>query len=661
MSDKKVLPNHFSLVVVVHFVVREVNPSLASLLPMKMNQDLEFLVLLSLLVKAPSVNKVVSYHKKKKKKKKLPNADPPDEQLKNFISTPFDFYHLTHTSPAQFQSLDKVKESDLVAEFHAFREAQMPKQELKHIHADDLRSHSISAARSSASLASDAQSVNSPEENLPPSLSPGLRNRSCSVMNFSRPISRQQLVRSPPSSSSAVSLPQLSSTNKTSDSRPRAIDDILGLHTPRTYPEHVYTTDEDYQQMSASMAQITLDGIIQQHNNSRRNSSISSTSSSNSTRAQKSNHYNSSTLDLDDVPEEDELIHAGSYRNSLLPPPLRPPPPPPLPPELLSTYIPDAPIPLAVTSPEFGSGHYTEEKEQESPVNDVDIHKEIIDSWDDDIDFCYEHAAESTCNFDWVCIADNPQPDDVKTDEDPLWKQHPGSNMKQPSAGENRTTQKGQGPYENVRIRSSGSGSEGRYSQRSQESQEDQRVIVDLPIPHMHDRRTPSKFSSEESLVLWRAGSAACKECSSPSTNSVPDLIHSRTGSQEERVAEQPSISISPRTSTSPSVPTTIHEQSPPSSSSSHHRQTKSLVPGDGRSNNPGQILMTYQQHARSSSEGATRQLNQAIDAGTRGAGNGKSDQQYQTRKRSGSSCSKAAGRRKGKPSYSLFPTSSQI
>lgn len=58
--------------------------------------------------------------------------------LKDAISSPFDFHHVTHTQPRQFESLDRGSQNELITEFIAIRAAQRPKSTLQGIQADDL-------------------------------------------------------------------------------------------------------------------------------------------------------------------------------------------------------------------------------------------------------------------------------------------------------------------------------------------------------------------------------------------------------------------------------------------------------------------------------------------------------------------------------------------
>ena len=66
------------------------------------------------------------------------------QHLKDRISSPFDFQHLTHTNRHHFAALQEASENDLVAGFRAVRASQTPQRDLTGIKADDLHSDSAS-------------------------------------------------------------------------------------------------------------------------------------------------------------------------------------------------------------------------------------------------------------------------------------------------------------------------------------------------------------------------------------------------------------------------------------------------------------------------------------------------------------------------------------
>ncbi|KAI9850913.1 MAG: hypothetical protein M1838_004798 [Thelocarpon superellum] len=74
----------------------------------------------------------------------------PDPVQKRNISAPFDFQHITHTSRNQFPELRNLPSNQLSSEFYAARAAQFPRRELQGINAQDL--HATSERSDSAKM-----------------------------------------------------------------------------------------------------------------------------------------------------------------------------------------------------------------------------------------------------------------------------------------------------------------------------------------------------------------------------------------------------------------------------------------------------------------------------------------------------------------------------
>ncbi|KAJ4354042.1 uncharacterized protein N0V89_005775 [Didymosphaeria variabile] len=66
------------------------------------------------------------------------------QNLKNRISSPFDFQHLTHTNRHHFAALEEATENELAAGFRAVRASQAPRRNLNGIKAQDLHSSNCS-------------------------------------------------------------------------------------------------------------------------------------------------------------------------------------------------------------------------------------------------------------------------------------------------------------------------------------------------------------------------------------------------------------------------------------------------------------------------------------------------------------------------------------
>jgi hypothetical protein len=120
--------------------------------------------------------------------------------LKDRISSPFDFQHLTHTDRHRFAALQEASENELVVEFSAVRASQAPRRDLTGIKAKDIHANNLSTERlttpesrsastlgfrsppTSPNLHEQQQSGTSPEEPSRPAL-----RLSRSVESFSRP------------------------------------------------------------------------------------------------------------------------------------------------------------------------------------------------------------------------------------------------------------------------------------------------------------------------------------------------------------------------------------------------------------------------------------------------------------------------------------------
>ncbi|KAI9807400.1 MAG: hypothetical protein M1833_000145 [Piccolia ochrophora] len=79
-------------------------------------------------------------------------ADP-HTLRKRTISEPFNFQHVTHTNSGQFPALDRTSQNELASEFSAVRAAQAPRQGLRGIKVEDLEAKRASVETQSLSYA----------------------------------------------------------------------------------------------------------------------------------------------------------------------------------------------------------------------------------------------------------------------------------------------------------------------------------------------------------------------------------------------------------------------------------------------------------------------------------------------------------------------------
>ncbi|KAJ5888918.1 hypothetical protein N7495_008959 [Penicillium taxi] len=501
-----------------------------------------------------------------------------NNRLKNLISDPFDFHHLTHTSPSHFESLNQARETDLVTEFSVIRASQRPATDLKGIRADDINFTNYSAGNFATAITAAGPTPKVEDEAVSPKSHPRRAQRESRIYeNFSRPVPRY------PRSNSIPCVQEAPAENEFAEPAPRAIDEILGLATTKTYPEDIEATHPSALQFSR-------------------------TPSMNS-------HY-----ELEDVPEEDEAIrychqpiishvptripmHAkqlstGSHLSSKSP---------------LSVFVAkqlSRQFSEVLGSPTLPQNLQLPQKSPNvtSPLSQFSYEDEMCDSWDADIDFCYENAAESTSDFDWSSTprreAQRSQIGMACTDNE--WLSAPKYRHLQPSPLSTST-------LPTPDLESSPSLSTASHSASTPSMEYQQHLNYFQPVPSVlskqilqenlydeyigtdaeSDRHFPfppgvitsenhisprcsfspiSKCNSQESLMLSRAASVVRKHRSSVSTTSVPELVHSLHSLSSSREL-MPTDRISAGEALVAGAGANIVRPS----SSSQHRQTKSL------------------------------------------------------------------------------------
>jgi hypothetical protein len=335
-----------------------------------------------------------------------------DEQLKSLISEPFGFHHLTHTSASQFRSLNNTSKDDLVTEFSAIRAGQKPVAELKGIQAEDLHFRNFSSEdlteRDDPVVIDDEVVSRGATSPSPPRTARNART----VENFSRPVSRMQKAATSPS---ITPPPRISSRQVVSDipePTSQMMDEILGLNAPPTLPDFVYSTPEDVIGRTFSIDQIGLAGAFLDDDDS--HAVTTADDSSNITSASVINSYLS---DLEDVPEEDETpVWHGNVEQTSLPHSLDHDGPSPAVSisnsparQSYHKYILAKETSLSLSgplgSPTLPRFHLSVGEplglQAEEQLKRLSVSEDFPPSWDEDIDYCYEHAAESDCNFDW--------------------------------------------------------------------------------------------------------------------------------------------------------------------------------------------------------------------------------------------------------------------
>lgn len=332
--------------------------------------------------------------------------------LKHVISQPYNFQHLTHTHAQQVRELKKAGQNELVSGFSAIRASQAPRSELQGIRAMTLPSR-----------------ASQPEPKSPPRSSP--------VTPPPTSPSRLRNHRSSISCTSAGSLQNSRSIDNFSQPSPRAYQSTHRTISPppRVSSRHfasdllmssqIYQTDpcREYQVINddspeAIMYSPSLSSMTRTTTTPDDDSSYFSTAPHAVTTPDdtaltlRSFPFGSSGTELADVPEEEEnntrmrnfasgLRHAKSFPSA----------------QLLSNRWSPALSPVSAQvhgALPSDDPPWVEPKAPciDQPFDDVPVRtkasqrvsvgvKTVDGCWEDDIDYCYEHAAEADCDFEW--------------------------------------------------------------------------------------------------------------------------------------------------------------------------------------------------------------------------------------------------------------------
>ena len=292
-------------------------------------------------------------------------------ESKPTISEPFNFQHLTHTGPAQAKTLKSAGHHDLVSEYSAIRASQAPQPALKGIKAEDITSPSSSFQRSISSRPA------SPVASPPATSEPRSLRSSKSVDSFTRVSTKSFCSPKPPISPP----PRRSSRHTTKVSSSMAFSP-LPMESP-TIPNMASPTSNSsspvsYFNMKPPFASPNADEIAQAVTTPDNSAYLLINHSRGGSGAGVS-------AGLADVPEEEEdgskqdgssaapphsLRHARSFPS-------------------VRSFVPSIPERLPWSTPQADaySSRSSRSNSIEAPVGHT--------SWEDDIDYCYEHAMEA--------------------------------------------------------------------------------------------------------------------------------------------------------------------------------------------------------------------------------------------------------------------------
>ena len=354
-----------------------------------------------------------------------------ETMLKQSISDPYNFQHLTHTKTVQAKALQDVDHNELVTEFSAIRASQAPHPELKGIRAETL--HSRKNSSSCSQISSPTSSFESSMASL--SLSP-VKSRDhagefsySDAQNIRYSQSVESFIRvSPRSFSSPIS--PISPPPRRSSRTPSTLptDQLSsGQQSPivplfSSFMSHPYIAPESMSpELSGSHGTMELDSSTQSDT-----CIVGHALTTPDDTACNLKYYqlNPASTGLADVPEEDEspaLIR--NTGNSVRP-------------STASSAVRHTKSFPITTSPKHRAEHpamnshpltYTGSNAKSDPTLPQSTHQveeiptkrssrrvsvgqiAMQNSWEEDIDYCYEHAAEADSSFDWdrVSIEDD--------------------------------------------------------------------------------------------------------------------------------------------------------------------------------------------------------------------------------------------------------------
>ena len=344
------------------------------------------------------------------------------------ISEPFNFQHLTHTTPNHVKKIEETNSNDLVSEFSAIRAAQAPRRELQGIKTMEIQKGGFYYEASGSETSSPPQTgyglspPRSPDRSHDqgiislhdvPSPTRSFHHPSRSIESFSQPSPRRRSQiasgtaspTSPPprSSSRTAMVPDFFTFHQESPTHPsfeprihEPLSQPLG-YPPATWNQgdydpslpHAVTTPDDsahsLRPLPFSMIKTELSGVPEEDETSEeRRSSIV-------------------TLARSTTPT---LRHAKSFPSSRMSP------------QRWSGALP----PPCEDNKEHRPRHSTmsfglESTKREEHTEDIPerpqgprrVSARMDDSWEAVIDYCYEHEAEADCNFEWAYVS--PQRD----------------------------------------------------------------------------------------------------------------------------------------------------------------------------------------------------------------------------------------------------------
>ncbi|KAK5125872.1 hypothetical protein LTR16_003205, partial [Cryomyces antarcticus] len=317
------------------------------------------------------------------------------------ISVPFDFRHLNYMQRRELPALDKSSQQELVAEFCAVRNSQRPRRELQGIRAEDLSSRKLSSDVSNAQEPSLMDPTTSPRSRRGSS-----EHQKWSFSSNSTPLAHRS-IRSADTFSQYASKQHSPKSVKGTVTRPTRTSSVGALaRKDSSVAASQSTIAPDLAKFGDGDASVAAPLLPTPGGTARQLMPLISPAYS---------------TDLEDVPEEAEGYFA--HRASIAKPDaaqygsyLRQWQSFPLPSDrsqLRASYMspthPQQPSsrPMSQMSDTLGSPLSTVSSRMSvAPAKRSSAVQGGIDSsWEDDVDYCYEHEAEADCDFSWDLIS----------------------------------------------------------------------------------------------------------------------------------------------------------------------------------------------------------------------------------------------------------------
>lgn len=401
---------------------------------------------------------------------------------------------MTHTGPRHFERLDRGSQNELITEFVAIRAAQRPKSTLQGIQADDL-CNATHVKYSAAGVQRNSSAINNPRlvaghRDVPVSVQrpptspeyPRTIRSSPSIENFSRPApwSPKSPTSPPPRTSSRNALDCSSrpaeATSKSATQTSGKPDAALLTDTKLTLHSRAPANDPH---LPASQAITTIVGSTRPLRIStvqtRSRGTISGPTTDTSTQAEHVVRADIGTLTT--LP----LRHVCSFPTT----------------KLLSQQ----------------HRHYLSKDDRHSTETGPEpLAPNSISQWEDVVDYSYEQAAESDCNFDWsqktVYVDGDLESTGAPASESESIGELSARNDEQPQASENRESRAGSGAFHPRHVATQNNIHPRHISQKSVKGLED---CLSSFAGHQsssgfrgyqHLARTPSKPTSDLNVSL---------------------------------------------------------------------------------------------------------------------------------------------------------------